>query len=279
MTQETTPSAPAKDLDMLLLATVALRDIGQGYPQDEPGVKRGKGIRQIIEELTLHLNARGALDAKAKNTLLASLPGFEFPPEPPKHEVRAQALRALIDDGLGFAECIHAFGEEDSPFIEAAREEYVSGSDGDVDIDQTTVVSQSDDGAYVLGWMWVSNSDVGIYPWDDVLESFKKDFAAFRRDPVVDAIVAEIAAEIGKQPNSALLSLFKDNVDALLSEISASAANTCGDDEDEQDEAIGAAEKLLDAMFDHTVEANVAVVLRNHGSEDGARIIRDALKQ
>ncbi len=196
---------------------------------------------------------------------------------PAKHEVHAQALRALIADGLGFAECIHAFGEEGSPFIEAAREKYACGSSGDVEIDATTVVSQSDDGAFVMGWLWVSNSTAGVCPLDDMLESFKEDFEVFRRDPIVDAIVAELAAKVGKQPNGALLSIFEDSGDAMLSAVSACAGGDYGD-EDEKRDPTETAKKFLGEMLDKTIETNVAVVLWNHGSEKGAELIRDALK-
>ena len=45
-------------------------------------------------------------------------------------------------------------------FLNAANN---MGSDGDLEFDDVTVISESDDnGEYVLGWKWVANSDVGF---------------------------------------------------------------------------------------------------------------------
>ncbi|SCW95359.1 hypothetical protein [Ancylobacter rudongensis] len=57
----------------------------------------------------------------------------------------------------------------DGTFVERAREDYEFGSDGDVDIDDTPVVSRSENGAYVMMWGWVSNEDAGL---DDESEDF-----------------------------------------------------------------------------------------------------------
>lgn len=45
----------------------------------------------------------------------------------------------------------------DKQFRGAAIQNYVAMSDGDIDMDQDAVVSQSDEGAYVAAWIWVSN--------------------------------------------------------------------------------------------------------------------------
>lgn len=49
-------------------------------------------------------------------------------------------------------------------FRTAAEGRYLSHpwTDGDVDIDDDAFVSDSDDGAYVMGWFWVSNELAGI---------------------------------------------------------------------------------------------------------------------
>lgn len=82
-----------------------------------------------------------------------------------------QRLKCLIDGGLTFGEALNAFGEHQAanrpgvqPFIDALGD-VVSGfraSDGDIDTDSIPIVSESDDGAYVLIWAWVSNEDAGI---------------------------------------------------------------------------------------------------------------------
>ena len=53
--------------------------------------------------------------------------------------------------------------DHDGTFSAAAREKYAgTGSDGDIDWDDETAVSASDEGAYVMAWLWVSNEEAGI---------------------------------------------------------------------------------------------------------------------
>lgn len=79
-------------------------------------------------------------------------------------------LKALIDDGLEFSECVEAFGVgEDNPFAKAATDMY--GSEGSVEIDSTTVLSSSDEGAYVLAWVWVANSDADAHAITESVEA------------------------------------------------------------------------------------------------------------
>jgi hypothetical protein len=60
-------------------------------------------------------------------------------------------------------------GEHDAAFHAAAREKYSWRlSDGDLDFDDQPGVSQGDKGAYVLGWLWVTNSEAGME--DDIDE-------------------------------------------------------------------------------------------------------------
>lgn len=65
----------------------------------------------------------------------------------------ANELAALKEQGLSFGNCVEAFGEEESPFAKAAKG-YRS-----VEVDEPTVISQSEGGAYVMAWVWVSNAE------------------------------------------------------------------------------------------------------------------------
>jgi len=71
------------------------------------------------------------------------------------------ALRTLISKGLTFASCTVAFqakGRVEEAYVEAARDKQ---RDGELEIDSSAVVSLSDDqGAYVMAWVWVADSDV-----------------------------------------------------------------------------------------------------------------------
>jgi len=62
-------------------------------------------------------------------------------------------------------------GEDDAAFISAAKDNYTGCggeySDGDINVDDDAVVSQSDKGAYVAAWVWVTNEEAGIEGEDD----------------------------------------------------------------------------------------------------------------
>ena len=77
-------------------------------------------------------------------------------------------LRQLIEKGLTFGECIAAFAApKDDPIVLAAREITIH-QEGKLEVDETTVRSGStDDGDYVLAWLWVSNEEAGLPSLDD----------------------------------------------------------------------------------------------------------------
>ncbi|MDK9702414.1 MAG: hypothetical protein OEL20_04690 [Sulfuritalea sp.] len=82
--------------------------------------------------------------------------------------LRSKALEALKGIGLTFSECITVFGADDKdPFVAAARNK---ASEGELEVDAPAVVSHSDEGAYVMGWIWVSNEAAGILSNSEVLE-------------------------------------------------------------------------------------------------------------
>lgn len=81
-----------------------------------------------------------------------------------------EKLKALIDEGLEFSQCVQAFGVgEDNPFAKAAADMYAS--EGSVEIDTTTVLSTSDEGAYVMAWVWVGNSDADAHSATEASEA------------------------------------------------------------------------------------------------------------
>lgn len=79
-------------------------------------------------------------------------------------EIEAE-LQKLIKSGLTFAQCVNALGAEEGPFINAARE--LKQREGEVEFDDHVVISDSDEGAYVMAWVWVSNEEAGVEPEDD----------------------------------------------------------------------------------------------------------------
>lgn len=69
--------------------------------------------------------------------------------------------------GLTFSDCIQAFAAtegDDKIYAEHARAQLQR--DGQVEVDESTVVSASDTGAYVMAWLWVSASDIWTGPTD-----------------------------------------------------------------------------------------------------------------
>ena len=68
----------------------------------------------------------------------------------------------LEHTGLDFSAIVSLFAEkaEDSPYVAAAQQ---MASEGKFEVDEPAVVSKGDDdGAYVMGWMWVSNDAAGL---------------------------------------------------------------------------------------------------------------------
>ena len=51
-----------------------------------------------------------------------------------------------------------AYGPTENRYIKAARRMW--HRDGEIEIDDWTVISPSDDGAYVQSWVWISNDDL-----------------------------------------------------------------------------------------------------------------------
>lgn len=69
-------------------------------------------------------------------------------------------LRALIADGLTFGDAVQVMGTESAtnPYAQAARKHTEEGT---LELDDTTVVSYSEGGAYVLVWRWVEDDELG----------------------------------------------------------------------------------------------------------------------
>ena len=67
-------------------------------------------------------------------------------------------LTKLVDQGLTFGDCVAAFAtnKQTSKVVQSACERYASD---EVEIDPETVVSESDEGAWVMAWVWVPKDD------------------------------------------------------------------------------------------------------------------------
>ncbi len=67
-------------------------------------------------------------------------------------------LKALIEKGLVFSDCIAAFGVNaaTTPVVQEARDIYASD---DLNIDTETVLSAGEDGTWVMAWVFVPTLD------------------------------------------------------------------------------------------------------------------------
>lgn len=72
------------------------------------------------------------------------------------------ALEALIDQGLTFSECHEVFArrrtDEEIVFVSAAQDHRLL-DDGVLEVDENAIVSESDEGAYVMAWLWIDKED------------------------------------------------------------------------------------------------------------------------
>jgi hypothetical protein len=77
----------------------------------------------------------------------------------------AQEVRALLDaQGITFADCVGAFGStrEDNAYVLTAH--HLHEDAGEVEFDDKAVVSDAEQGAWVMAWVWVARSDAENYP-------------------------------------------------------------------------------------------------------------------
>ncbi|MBE7540614.1 MAG: hypothetical protein HS122_19670 [Opitutaceae bacterium] len=83
---------------------------------------------------------------------------------------RPEVLASLKDEGMTIGECVTALAvPNDDPYVLAARQ-LVQG-DNDTEIDDNTTTSVGEDGAWVLGWIWVNNEEAGSLPNTELLEA------------------------------------------------------------------------------------------------------------
>lgn len=71
-----------------------------------------------------------------------------------KTQVLQRRLQALEAAGLTFSDCLQVFGvpTDSHPLARAAV--LARHEEGELEFDERTVVSESEDGAYVLAWVW-----------------------------------------------------------------------------------------------------------------------------
>lgn len=115
---------------------------------------------------------REALERATPDEGFKSLPPAGYVPGPTSVK-RALARRGFIDAQGCITDAGRAALQQQQPkkpklsdeereerFRDAARDAH--GTDGEIEIDDGADVSESDSGAYVQAWVWVSNEDAGL---------------------------------------------------------------------------------------------------------------------
>jgi len=80
-------------------------------------------------------------------------------------------LSVMKSRGAEFDSCIQVFGVDanSDPYSKKACE-YLLGGD-DHEVDEKTVISHSDGGAWVMSWLYITNEEAGVFPYAELLES------------------------------------------------------------------------------------------------------------
>lgn len=63
--------------------------------------------------------------------------------------------------GREFALGDHSVHPEYAPFLEAARTKY---GDDELEFDDNALLSRHEDGAFVMAWRWITNTEAGVEP-------------------------------------------------------------------------------------------------------------------
>lgn len=72
---------------------------------------------------------------------------------------------SINHSGLEFAQITPLFGQDESnPYVARA---FNLAYEGELEVDVPAVVSDSEDGAYVMAWMWIPREDAGLDSSDD----------------------------------------------------------------------------------------------------------------
>lgn len=114
-----------------------------------------KPLFDLIEELNTSAAADGCappytvLDGSILEKVVAMAKELSQA-APAHHEVLAE----LKAQGMTIGDCVEAFGEDSTnPFVRCAQD---AAGDRSITVDDTAVVSESENGAYVQAWTWVS---------------------------------------------------------------------------------------------------------------------------
>ncbi len=71
-------------------------------------------------------------------------------------------LKQLIDNGLVFSDCVQVFAEARSPehleYVKSAQAKHTC-DEGNIEVDDSAIVSENDAGPYVMCWTFVRNEE------------------------------------------------------------------------------------------------------------------------
>ena len=108
------------------------------------------------------MKALYALTPEEHATVLGALRHYQRDMSTAAVEQIEQLIQSLNHHGLEFGEVVNLIGvDEDNPYVAAAHEHRLL-SEGTLEVDPKTITRESDEGAYVMAWLWVSNEDAGV---------------------------------------------------------------------------------------------------------------------
>lgn len=163
----------ANEVELLSLSLTALLDLSHGYPEDEIAFPSGayeeqtvgsSGMAKLAAAIAIHLARMGALDEQSALQIQERFPDLILPkPETESPETkREMAMQAIASAHLTYADCIEALGGVESsedPYALAANRKFVEGSDCDIELDDQVIVNESDKGAWVSAWLYVTHEE------------------------------------------------------------------------------------------------------------------------
>ena len=130
----------------------AIVEIASGETVEESGLPA-----RVIELATEWSRLEGVEDEQRNDAAPAAAEAAV--PEKLSDEELERRVQELVDRGLTFGNCINVLGEsrDENPYAVAAKENY---GDDDLEFDDKLVVSESDDGAFVMAWRWVGSNEL-----------------------------------------------------------------------------------------------------------------------
>lgn len=133
------------------------------------------------------------------------------------HAQAIQLLQACRDGGMSFGDCIEIFAaDKNDPYVAKAREDI--GKSDDIQIDDMTIISKSEQGAWVMAWLFISDESAGVKSFSEALEAvLESAMKSISTDRELDAETLNLRFEQSDWLVE-LLSNYADEIDTIESQ-------------------------------------------------------------